>query len=201
MTQILSDVDERERLRGHDSQLLIIRTITIGDEVNESFDINTTRERKQYAEVAEELEAIEDPTEKLTKGIASEAVAEAVFGTRNPYYVKRVEGAMKFDGPINAMLSNGAVVDCLGGLVYKTRSLEDFIEFVTRYKETTLKGTDRVVQRKIQNFNEVMALLERRNPSITETTADARATLHSALTERVVIRLKAIEPPKRVGKR
>lgn len=199
MTQVLDDPAERARLKAHDPMLLITRRTEIGNEVTETYALNKVHEYDRMVAVVDPLDSItngESNEQRQAKSLSLAEVAEEVYGSRDDFYTSRAGRALKFDGPVNPMLSDGAVVENDGTLVYKTASLADFARIMAETDKRTVEGVQRAVDSKLKAYNKTVALLERRNPAVASITKESRQTIFDHLAARMPASLRAIEPPK-----
>lgn len=196
--QILSQKAERDRLRAYDPQLLITKTVMVGDTVvREEYSLNDERERARIQEVVEALVAVttEDPMEAVQKGVAPEVVADEVYGSRVAQYASRVRSLCPYDGPISMSLENGYILDITGqGLIIKTVADEHFVGAVNRSHGKLVDLASRGVQRNVGRFNSTTAMLARRNPNVADLVDEKRQQAMAELEIRVPAALKALAP-------
>jgi hypothetical protein len=191
---ILDDPQEQARLKAYNPNLLTTTTKQIGDnEVTTKVMLTTDETRSRV------LDFVNDMVEGTDGSVHANLMADQVFASRDPYYVKQIVLLLADAGTINANRENGAIIHVDDqNLVTKSTSLDDYADLVGKAfdvcAQTMVKSMDTAIKR-LDKANGVFQRGDR--------TGEVKAIIDRARTDKydrieagVNARLKAIAPPK-----
>lgn len=180
MNQYLAPDENREAIVGHNEQLVVTTTKTVGKSTYTSHDFNREEEFRQLDA------ALTGDLDSLTV----REIASSVYGADDDDLVKRVRSSLRFGSPYQKTMRNGtAVIARQDGSLRVTRSADEFGDLVEENTANAVAKLGKYMKRATIQLDKSLAGAVDKVPELrdrlTETRNQAGATLSTVFAHQL----------------